>query len=75
MTVGVLTVSILIPESNSLKDKRRVVKSLVESIRQRFNVSAAEVGEQDIWRRAVIGVSCVSGDHSVAQALIGKVFD
>lgn len=75
MTVGILTISIMIPGSNSLKDKRQVVKSLVESIRQRFNVSAAEVAEQDSWRRGVIGVACVSGDRAVANALLDKVMD
>lgn len=75
MTVGILTISIMIPESNSLKDKRQVVKSLVETIRQRFNVSAAEVAEQDSWRRGTIGVSCVSGDQAVANAVLNKVMD
>lgn len=75
MTVGVLTITLLIPESNSLKDKRQVVKSLVETIRHRFNVSAAEVGELNSWRKAIIGVSCVSNDRAVANSLLDKVMD
>lgn len=75
MTVGILTVSIMISESNSLKDKRQVVRSLVETLRQRFNVSVAEVGEQNSWRHAIIGVTCVSGDGSVADAVLNKIMD
>jgi len=75
MFVGILTITLTIPEANSLKDKRQVVKSLVDTLRQRFNVSAAEVDSQDTWRRAVIGISCVSGRRSVANAVLDKVMD
>ncbi|MCL6630623.1 MAG: DUF503 domain-containing protein, partial [Armatimonadetes bacterium] len=66
---------LLIPESNSLKDKRQVVKSLLDGIRNKFNVSAAEIDALDIWRRTVIGVACVSNDKSFANSVLNKVLD
>ena len=52
MHVGTLVVTIYLGEGSSLKDKRSVVKSLVETTRQKFNVSVAEVGDLDLWRKA-----------------------
>ena len=65
MVVGVLTIDLVIYEAMSLKDKRRVVKSLKDRISHRFNVSVAEVDRQDARQRAVIGVAMVSNaaDH------------
>ena len=75
MIVGVLTVDLLIADSNSLKDKRQVVKSLLDGIRNKYKVSAAELDQLDTWRRAVIGVACISNDKSVANGLLSKVLD
>ncbi|MDA0351381.1 MAG: DUF503 domain-containing protein [Chloroflexi bacterium] len=67
-TVSVLlTLHLLQP--GSLKDKRAVVRSLVERLRKRLDVSAAEVGLQDDTRRAQIGFATVSGSPSVARGL------
>ena len=73
MIIGVLTVDLLIPESNSLKDKRQVVKSLVEGARNRFNISVAEIDDLNKWRSAVIGAACVSNDKKVANTLLNRV--
>ena len=73
MIVGVLTVGLLVVDSNSLKDKRQVVKSLLDGIRNKFNVSAAELGELDTWRRAVIGVACISNDKATANTVLNHV--
>lgn len=59
--------------SNSLKDKRSVVRSLVERVQARFNVSAAETGRLDSWREAEIGVAAVSNDPSHAREMIEAV--
>ncbi|MCL4692252.1 MAG: DUF503 family protein [Candidatus Hydrogenedentes bacterium] len=63
MTIGLLTIDLIIPGSRSLKDKRRVVKSLKEQLRSRFNSSVAEVEPKDHWSRARLAV-CVVGDDS-----------
>ena len=73
MIVGVLTVDLIVPESNSLKDKRQVVKSVLDGIRHKFNISAAELESLDSWRRAVIGVACISNDQEVANTLLNRV--
>lgn len=75
MVVGILTMDLLIPESNSLKDKRQVVKSLLDGIRNKYNVSAAEIDALDIWRKTVIAVACVSNDKSFANSILSKVLD
>lgn len=70
MIVGLLTVHIHISGINSLKDKRRIVKSLIERLKSRFNLSVAEVEKQDSRSQAVIGVTLVSnGSPFVEQQL------
>lgn len=73
MVIGVLTVGLMVADSNSLKDKRQVIKSLLDVIRNRYNVSAAELDSLDTWRRAVIGVACISNSQSVANTVLNNV--
>jgi len=75
MFVGILTVELHIPQSCSLKDKRRVVKGLKERIRARFNVSVAEVGETELWQRATLGIASVSSSRPHAGEVLDKVAD
>jgi uncharacterized protein len=60
--VGVVEFDILLGDVHSLKGKRAVVRPLVAELRRRFDVAAAEVGDQDLHRRATIGVAAVAGD-------------
>jgi len=62
MPIGVLTLEIYIPESQSLKDKRQVVRSLKHRLRKRFNVAVAELEGQDSWQRAVVGIVSLSNN-------------
>jgi uncharacterized protein len=71
MTVSVL-VTISIPAAQSLKDKRQVVRSLVERLRVRKQLSAAEVGSQDRMQSALIGFAVVSGDFATARRLVDE---
>ena len=64
MPVGLLTLEIHIQDSQSLKDKRQVLRSLKEKLRHRFNVAVAELDGQDTWQRSVIGVVSISADES-----------
>lgn len=64
-----------IPGSHSLKEKRRVVKSLLERVRRQFGVSAAEVDGLDTWNRAGLGVSFVSNDRRHAESCLQKVLN
>jgi len=62
MYVGSLSLDILLGDVRSLKEKRSVVRPVVAELQRRFGVAAAEVGHQELYRRAVIGVAVVSGD-------------
>ena len=73
MVVGICTVELVIPESNSLKDKRQVIRSLLDGVRRRFNVSAAEVDQLDIWRRATLGFAGVSNEQKFLDQVLSKV--
>ncbi len=73
MKLGVMKVSLHIPMAQSLKDKRRVVRSLKDRLFARFNVSVAEVGDQDLHQRATIGICFVSLDSKRADAKIQKL--
>jgi uncharacterized protein YlxP (DUF503 family) len=73
MNVGILQLELEIPGSASLKEKRGVVKSLKERLRHRFNISAAEVDQQDLWNRAVLGVACVALDARAARETLDSV--
>jgi len=71
--VGLCTLEVIIPEAHSLKDKRSVLRSMLEGMRNRFNISAAEIENQDVWRRATIGVACVSSSQVFADQVLNKV--
>ena len=60
--IALMTIELMIPYAQSLKDKRSAVRSLTEGIRNKFNASVAEVGYQDKWQRAVVAVCFVGGD-------------
>ncbi|MGI6207439.1 MAG: DUF503 domain-containing protein [Anaerolineae bacterium] len=72
MFVGVCVLELRIPGSFSLKDKRQVVRSAVQRMRQKFNVSVAEVGELDLWNVASLGIVCVSNERARAEAVLNK---
>ena len=60
--VGLCTVELFIAESQSLKDKRHVLLSLKDRLRQKFNLSVAEIDGQDLWQKAVLAFACVAND-------------
>ena len=62
MIVGLCTVELFIPDSHSLKDKRQVLQSLKNRLREKFNLSVAEVDGQDLWQKAVLGLACVANE-------------
>lgn len=73
MHVGVCTIELHLPGNGSLKGKRSIVKSLLARAGREFNVSIAEVGAQDSWQRAVLGVACVSSSAAYAHGLLEQV--
>jgi uncharacterized protein len=75
MVVGVLRVECSLPGTQSIKDKRRILNSLLDRIHHRFHVAAAEVAHQDSWRRAGLAVACVSTDTRHADQVLAHVAD
>lgn len=75
MVVGVLQLELTIPEAMSLKDKRRVVKSLKDRLGGRHNVSVAEVDELDEHRRCLLAVAMVSNDRRFTDSCLSKIVD
>lgn len=75
MVIGLLTAELGIDGANSLKDKRQVLKSLLAHLRADFNVSASEVADNDIWRKATIGIAVVANDGAFAHQVLDKVVD
>lgn len=73
MTIGLLQLSIFIPQANSLKSKRQILKSLKDKIRHKFNVSVAEVDGQDLWQRLTLAVACVNSDKRLINSMLSKV--
>jgi uncharacterized protein len=71
--VGVLTFELRLEHSHSLKDKRQVIKSLKDRLRARFNVAVAEIGEQEMWQRAVVAAVTVSSDQKTAEEALQRV--
>lgn len=74
MIVGVLTFEIFIPTSESLKEKRFVLKSLKDKLKNKFNASVAEIGFQDKWQRAEIGVAVIGNEHGFVQQSLQQIF-
>jgi uncharacterized protein len=72
-TVGVLTLELRLENSHSLKDKRHVVASLKQRLRNKFNVAVAEIDHQDLWQRAAVAAVTVSSDYAHAEKLLRSV--
>lgn len=73
MIIGACRIKLHIFESYSLKDKRKVIKSLLERLQSRYNISIAEIEDLDSWQTALIGFSCVSNETKHVQSVITNV--
>jgi len=75
MNVGVCRISLRLPENLSLKGKRRVLKSIITRVRSKFNVSTAEVDDNELWQLAALGICCVSNNKRYTNEVLSKVVD
>ena len=73
MRVGLLTLELHLPEATSLKSKRFVIKSLKDRIKNKFNVSIAEIDANDLWQRCVLGAACVANETKVINQTLDGV--
>ena len=70
MFIGALRLELYMPQCSSLKEKRQVMKSIIDRTRGRYNVSIAEIGNQDLWQVGSLGITCVSNsEHAVREKL------
>ncbi|HLZ55408.1 MAG TPA: DUF503 domain-containing protein [Ktedonosporobacter sp.] len=73
MVIGICQITLHLPESHTLKEKRQIVKSVIARVRNQFEVAIAEVDENDRWQLAVLGISCVSNSSQHADEVLGHV--
>lgn len=75
MIIGICTVELRLGGAQSLKDKRRVIKSAVDQVRGRFNVAVAEVDHQDRWQRATLGIATISNETAQVDRVLATVME
>jgi uncharacterized protein YlxP (DUF503 family) len=73
MTVAIARVTLFVAGSHSLKEKRSVVRRVKDLVRQKFNVSIAEVGELDVWQRAVLGLCLVGNERRFVESSLDEI--
>lgn len=75
MVVGICQIDLIIHSSQSLKSKRQVLKAVIERVKNKFNVSIAEVGDNDVWQRSQIGLSVVGNDSSHINSILDNILN
>jgi len=75
LVVGVLRLTLYLPENHSLKGKRSVLRSIKARVQSKFNVSVAEVAEQDVWQTIVLGVAQVGNERDHVDRCLREVSD
>ncbi len=75
MNVGVCRVKLRFPENLTLKGKRQVLKSITTRIRSKFNVSVAEVDDNNLWQLATLGICCVSNNKRYTNEVLSRAVD
>tara|TARA_B100000686_G_scaffold195234_1_gene202132 strand:- start:77 stop:379 length:303 start_codon:yes stop_codon:yes gene_type:complete len=75
MVIGCCSIKFYLHGNNSLKGKRRVVRAIKDRLKNDFNISVAEIGDQDVWQSLHIGISAVGSDRPYMDGLLTKVVD
>ncbi|MER3425034.1 MAG: DUF503 domain-containing protein [Nitrospiraceae bacterium] len=75
MIVGLCTVELYLPDSHSLKAKRQALLSLKDRLRDKFNVSVAEVDEQELWQKAILGIACVANEGAHVNQVLDQAIN
>ncbi len=73
MLVGVCTIRLWMPANDSLKAKRRILRSLMDRVKAHYNVSIAEVDAQDDWQRAVLGIACITSEPHLTRQILEAI--
>ena len=75
MNAGICRIKFHLSQSQSLKDKRRIVKSIIARLRSHYNISIAEVDDQDLWQLVTLGIACVSNHNQHVDETLSKVMN
>jgi len=75
MVVGICKLALFLPDCQSLKDKRSILRRIKDRFFARFKIQIAEVEDQDLWQRAALGFSVVANDRRLVQSIIDKATD
>jgi len=75
MVIGVCQLELFLHENFSLKGKRQVLRSIVQRARKRFNIAIAEVEDQDLWQKAVLGICAVGNDRQKVNSTLDQVIN
>jgi hypothetical protein len=73
MTVGLARLTLFLPDSHSLKEKRMVLRRIKDRARQKFNLSIAEVGDNELWQRTVLGAAIVGNDRRFVESALDEI--
>jgi len=73
MIIGACTLKLILYESNSLKDKRHIIRSIIDRLKSKFNISIAEIELNDSWKTALVGFACVTNNSNHANQIISNV--
>jgi len=73
MNIGVCRIELRIPGNQSLKGKRAVIKPMIARLKNSYNVSVAEIDNQDLWQRATLGITCVSNHRRHADETLATI--
>jgi uncharacterized protein YlxP (DUF503 family) len=75
MFVGAIYIELYLPSVNSLKDKRKIIKSILDRLRNRYNISVAEIDCQDVWQKSTIGISYINSKHSEIDIMLETILN
>jgi uncharacterized protein YlxP (DUF503 family) len=73
MFIGALRLELYMPQCGNLKEKRQVIKSIIDRTRARYNVAVAEIDKQDLWQLSSLGITCVSNSEYAVREMLSRV--
>jgi hypothetical protein len=75
VVVGICQIDLRIPGNASLKGKRKVLRQIIDRVKNRYNISISEIGDNDLWQRSKLGVSVVGNDSRHINSSLDKILD
>lgn len=73
MLIGICKISLYLPNSHSLKDKRTILAGYTNLLRKRYNISIAEIGQKNSWKKSTLGIACVNDNRRLIDRIMEKI--